>query len=328
MGTIGVVTAAVVGTAAAAAVTWVALRQPPTSGAKTTPQRPSSSNASAGAAPIVCAGADRVLRVAADGVCRASEKVVPLGVPGASSAGQDDNPWPPPPESDRPDPTRDLNARLDKIEKWTLLQVVNRAGRILFSVAPGGVSLFNADEAVVVAMRTNDQGGYLWTKSGDYQRTAYIGAMDTHIGLLIKERDLTRLQLGRRAAGNYSLMLPSAAGPVAAIGESKAGNGALILGDPAGHSKAALNAADNKGNVPIFSKKGEGIAFLTQGEQLGGLFAIGNALGDTFVKMGVKENRYGVVMAGPRAGFPYVPASGLPGSYFLGCAGGERCTGW
>jgi hypothetical protein len=43
------------------------------------------------------------------------------------------------------------------------------------------------------------------------------------------------------------------------------------------------------------------------------------------VKFGVNQDRYGVVLAGPVSGFPLVPGSGLPGSYFLGCAGGDKC---
>jgi hypothetical protein len=43
------------------------------------------------------------------------------------------------------------------------------------------------------------------------------------------------------------------------------------------------------------------------------------------VMMKTNNNRYGVVMALP-PGFPYVPKSGLPGSYILGCAGGPSCV--
>jgi len=46
------------------------------------------------------------------------------------------------------------------------------------------------------------------------------------------------------------------------------------------------------------------------------------------VKMGV-NGTYGVVLTGPKAGFPYVPSSGLPGSYMLGCAAsGTDCHPW
>ena len=60
----------------------------------------------------------------------------------------------------------------------------------------------------------------------------------------------------------------------------------------------------------------------------GGLLHIGNHAGPSAVKMGHNGHRYGIVMAGPIMGFPYVPRSGLPGSYFMGCASGERpaCT--
>ena len=39
------------------------------------------------------------------------------------------------------------------------------------------------------------------------------------------------------------------------------------------------------------------------------------------VKMGVAQDRYGIVLTGPKAGFPLIPGSGLPGSYIMGCAG-------
>ena len=55
------------------------------------------------------------------------------------------------------------------------------------------------------------------------------------------------------------------------------------------------------------------------------MLAIANSAKDPVVKMGVNDNRYGVVLTGPRAGFPLVPRSGLPGSYILGCAGGSSC---
>jgi hypothetical protein len=39
----------------------------------------------------------------------------------------------------------------------------------------------------------------------------------------------------------------------------------------------------------------------------------------------VVNGAYGAVLAGPVLGFPHVPASGIPGSYLLGCAGGPAC---
>jgi hypothetical protein len=51
---------------------------------------------------------------------------------------------------------------------------------------------------------------------------------------------------------------------------------------------------------------------------------LGLADGNAAVRMGHNGNRYGIVLAGPVLGLPLVPRSGLPGSYFMGCAGGER----
>jgi hypothetical protein len=40
--------------------------------------------------------------------------------------------------------------------------------------------------------------------------------------------------------------------------------------------------------------------------------------------MGHNGNRYGIVLAGPVLGLPLVPRSALPGSYFMGCASGDK----
>ncbi len=64
---------------------------------------------------------------------------------------------------------------------------------------------------------------------------------------------------------------------------------------------------------------------ITEGATGGGLLAMGDATSEPMVKFGVAQDRYGIVLAGPVSGFPLVPGSGLPGSYFLGCPAGEKC---
>ena len=114
--------------------------------------------------------------------------------------------------------------------------------------------------------------------------------------------------------------------PIAGIGESKAGSGALVVGDTQGSKRASMSVGESKGVIAVFN--GAGNAIVALGEAVGntgGALAIGDANSEPRVKMGTNDNRYGVVMTFP-VGLPYVPRSGLPGSYFLGCAGGSACV--
>jgi hypothetical protein len=56
----------------------------------------------------------------------------------------------------------------------------------------------------------------------------------------------------------------------------------------------------------------------------GGMFGLDDTGGNAAVKMGHNGNRYGIVLAGPRRGAPLITKSGLPGSYFMGCAAAVR----
>jgi hypothetical protein len=79
----------------------------------------------------------------------------------------------------------------------------------------------------------------------------------------------------------------------------------------------------------VFNASSNAIASLRQAQGGGpGMFILGDASGREAVRMTVNDNRYGAVVAGPTLGFPYVPASGVLGSYFFGCAGGDRCYGY
>ena len=79
------------------------------------------------------------------------------------------------------------------------------------------------------------------------------------------------------------------------------------------------------GLFAIFNASAKPVAVLGQAANSGGLLAIGDAKSEPRVKMGTKDNRYGVVLTFP-LGLPYVPKSGLPGTFMLGCAGGPSCV--
>ena len=87
-----------------------------------------------------------------------------------------------------------------------------------------------------------------------------------------------------------------------------------------------MTGSEGKGAIGVSNPSGSPVVSLTEGATRGGLLSIGDALSEPMVKMGVAQDRYGIVLAGPRAGFPLIPGSGLPGSYIMGCAGkGKDC---
>ena len=118
-----------------------------------------------------------------------------------------------------------------------------------------------------------------------------------------------------------------ASGNIAGIGESRAGTGAIVVGNFSGTVLASLTGSDGKGAVGVSNNSGAAVAALSEGATRGGLLSIGDSASEPMVKMGVAQDRYGIVLTGPRAGFPLIPGSGLPGSYIMGCAGKGRDCG-
>jgi hypothetical protein len=219
----------------------------------------------------------------------------------------------------------ELENRVNNLETSSLFEVVNRKGDVIFSVAPGKAQLYNQNKTAVAAMFAKAEGGEFVARSGDGKLSTFLGAYGERAGLRITEGDNPRLDMLRQAGGNYSLRIRSGSGDIAGIGESKAGTGALVVGDKTGEHKAAIQVDGGKGAVSIFNQSGQGVASLTQSENGGGLLVLTDAGGAATVLMKTNDNRYGVVMALP-TGFPYVPKSGLPGSYMLGCAAGPACV--
>jgi hypothetical protein len=280
---------------------------------------------------VVCAGAGGVLRAAgADGRCAPGQTPYALAPGGASAVGCDD--CGPTAAKETPAPAADgtrldaLEARLRALERTALFEVVDSRGDPIFKVVPGGVLMFNAAGDRVAAIRAGLDGGALTGWSGDGALSVTAGAIAEAFGVMVEEGGTPRLDLGRRPVGNYSMIIPGRSGRLAAaLGESRAGTGGVQVGDASGRVKASMTLADGRGYVQVQNAGGTAVVALSEGVTHAGLFAIGDGSGEPMVKMGVKDDRYGVVLAGPVAGFPLVPASGLPGSYILGCSGGAAC---
>src|SRR5438128_10692170 len=161
-----------------------------------------------------------------------------------------------PPNSES-DTLSNLERRISNLESiQEPFVVVDRQGKKIFSVTSTGyasaATVFNSNEVGVATMGATAEGGYFFARSEDGSRSARLSTDQTWAGLRLNElitekkvneqgetrevpRDVARIELGRRETGNYSLRFPAKSGElIAGIGESKAGTGALVVGDPQG----------------------------------------------------------------------------------------------
>lgn len=245
------------------------------------------------------------------------------------------------------DPLADLERRIGILENVGPFQVLDRDHTPIFEVRNDGpvneASVMAAKSgAAVVTMGATSNGGYFLVEGPDPE-TARMGSEGAWAGLRFQDVALvkvdsssnaqktmlvSRLELGRMPAGNYSLkFLTQGGAPIAAIGESQAGSGALVIGTSAGRRVASMFVGENnKGMIGIWS--GEGAAVAVLGEAFGntgGSLVLGTEGSEPRVKIGTADNRYGLVETLPPSTV-YVPRSGISGSYILGCAGGTSCV--
>ena len=290
-----------------------------------------SSGAQAGSNDItVCVGPDSIMRApdVKTGFCPpGTEKLSVAAADLEKLDNDDDDPLGPKKEPKEPgaDPLSGVEKRLSDLEASPLFEVVDDKGRVMFSVAPGKVQLYDDDRTPVAAMLATSDGGEFIARTSDRKLSTVIASYGDRAGFRVTEGGVPTFDLLRQETGNYSLRMPLRDGLLAGIGESKAGTGALVVGDLHGRPRASLGLTDGRGAANIFNESGNGIASLAESTNGGGLLLLTNSDSYVRVKFGNNDNRYGVVMAFP-PGFPYVPKSGLPGSYMLGCAGGPSCV--
>jgi hypothetical protein len=214
----------------------------------------------------------------------------------------------------------ELEARIEALEKTAYFEVVDKDDRVIFRVGPEGARLFDARSNPVADLGGSAAGGWLTLRSGDAEVSfAATGSS----GMRIREGGVTRMDVGTVQGGPYALRVSSPTSIIAGIGQSRAGGGAVIVGTPT-QAKATLTINDGRGMVSVFNRSAKDGAALTEARIGGGLLDLGLADGNAAVRMGHNGNRYGIVLAGPVLGLPLVPRTGLPGSYFMGCASGER----
>jgi hypothetical protein len=221
------------------------------------------------------------------------------------------------------DPARDgqlaaLDDRIRALEKSAYFEVVTKDGRPVFRVEPGGARLFNPESTAVAALGTSEQGGYFTGRTTRGSHYASIGASGDRGGVRLLEVDLARLEL-KVQDGKGSLRIPSATGVIAGLGQSTAGSGALLVGTLAGDVRGSFTVPNGRGMIASNGQAASGGTALLEPGIGGGMFGLDDTRGGAAVKMGHNGHRYGIVLAGPVLGFPLIPKSGLPGSYFMGC---------
>lgn len=215
----------------------------------------------------------------------------------------------------------ELEARIDALEKTPYFEVVDENDRVIFRVGPEGARLFDARSNPVADLGASSSGGWLTLRSGDADLS--LAATVDGSGIRIREAGVERMAAGSVNGGPYGFGVSSPTSLIAGIGQSRAGSGAVVVGTPT-QLKATLTMNDGRGMVSVFNQSEKDGAALTEARIGGGLLDLGMADGNAAVRMGHNGNRYGLVLAGPVLGLPLIPRSALPGSYFMGCASGER----
>ena len=276
----------------------------------------------------LCVGSDRILRVAPNFAAECPEgqqEFVLEDFDEQVCELCDPYKGPPDPGSDNK-AIAELERRIRGLESPTYFEVVDQKEQPIFQVKKGGVRMINQGRTVAF-VGTPDNGAYFTARSSAGTE-ASLSAVGNNVGILLGEKNSNLIELGSRNAGPFALRFPSGKGLIAGIGQSRAGTGAVIVGSWSGVTQGSITATDGRGMVSLTKNELPGGIALTESVNGGGLLDIGNNAGDSAVKMGHNGHRYGVVMTGPVPGFPYVPRSGLPGSYFFGCASGEKpaCT--
>jgi hypothetical protein len=243
------------------------------------------------------------------------------------------DPWsnePPDPPDEQPaegrksnNPALDaLEARIRSLENTANFEVISEnTGKVIFRVGPGGARFYNEAGVAVAAIGTTADGGYFTARSVS-GREASIGASGRSAGVRIADGGLVRTELGTDE-GPFALRFPSGKGLIAGLGQSRAGSGAVLVGTLTGVNQGSITVTDGRAIVSV-TNNGRGGAAFAEATIGGGFLEIAMAGGQSAVKMGHNDHRYGIVLTGPVLGIPYVPRTGIPGSFFVGCASGEK----
>ena len=156
------------------------------------------------------------------------------------------------------------------------------------------------------------------TDENTYVGMAAFGANPTNLGILVREKDVQRMLVGKSMSGHYELSVNASTGqPVAGIGESNGGSGVMTLGNTDGHIKAQMYLDPKGGGAACLANSGGSCAIeLGVGPSGAGQFIVANAGGKTLVDAG-QISGVGVIRAYP-LGSPGAGLVGMPGTFLMG----------
>ena len=227
----------------------------------------------------------------------------------------------------------DINRRLAELEKLGCtaigkrrvvapFDVVDRSGKLIFSVIENRVSLFDGGNAPVAAVAAFQEGGIFFAKGGD--NTVSFGINAPRLaGLTVSEQGKRRIELGKSLEkGNYRLgFFSSSDQMIAGLGQSPTTlAGIALVSDAQGRRRAVMEVPeDGRGRIGVMSGGDKPIAAISEGEHATGLFyacAAGGSCNPVMVSAGTNEKGVGVVATGPR--FFVQGPTGALGSFLVG----------
>jgi hypothetical protein len=281
----------------------------------------------------VCADKNGMLRmVAPAALCPAGQRslIIQNAIPNVDV----DKPKNKTPEDTSLDKARleDINRRLIKLEELGCaalgkrrvvapFEVVDRAGKRMFSVIENAAGLFDGGPTPVASIVADPSGGLFIAGGGDTRVSFGINAPRL-AGLTVSDKNKPRIELGRRLdKGTYRLAFVSGSNQlVAGIGQDPENLAGLVLiNDGQGTQRAIMEVTkDGTGRLGIMSGSGRPIAALSEGGQGSGVFytcAAGGSCDPPMVSAGSK-NGVGLVRTGPR--FYVQGLTGAPGSFLIG----------
>jgi hypothetical protein len=287
------------------------------------------------AAVHACAAIDGALRLSGSASCPDGQRSLYLALSSTAT--------PPAPASDATAQAgqggaadrelADLDARVARLERAAgngelaarvvaPFEVVDRQGKLIFSVREGSVAVFNGSGKKVAEILPTDAGATINVYSVTTDLKAVMGAGTKSVGVSIIQGSERRIDLGRDAnQGNYRMRFFSETGKdVAAIGEGAAGGaGVAAIADRDGNIRARMYvSSDNHRPVFRIDSSSTQIAVLTEGANREGLLQLFNSAGERMVEAGGTAEGVGVVRAGPESFKPGYGVLGLPGSYLSG----------
>jgi hypothetical protein len=181
-------------------------------------------------------------------------------------------------------------------------EVVTKDGGRLLRIEEQNVTFYNRDRKPVVWILADASGGMLQAQTVDGSREVTLAAQDARSHLAVKEQGNTRVDIGRRVIGRYSVLFQGAQGKlVAGLGQSEAGSGLLLVSDGAGTPKVSMRInklTEGGTRIEVANPAGSAVGWMSAASG-GGQLRILNSDGVVKAEAGLTVDDVGVVRTFP-----------------------------